>query len=270
MVKPRRFRLSLVLGLTCLSAVFGHAQPTLTRTEDLTELIEHRGVVQRVHAAFPEAVSGRPPLTSTEPASVNEECYSGWRNTMATLHQQGYLRSFRPKDDQIGFATAEVTRKGKSFFDYLAPGSFYCTVRIVKDLKTADVSVGGVKLSANGKRAQVEFRSRPTEPFRIMWENELFAAGCGAEVDPAVVIGQDDVAGHAHFRFRKGEWRIEARGGSPTGCVMMNCCPSGETSYPDVLSPSLKPSASKSRVGSPGEKLGLMDTGTAIREIPST
>jgi len=31
----------------------------------------------------------------------------------------------------------------------------------------------------------------------------------GAEVGPAVVIGRDDVAGHAHFRFQKGGWQIE-------------------------------------------------------------
>ena len=42
-----------------------------------------------------------------------------------------------------------------------------------------------------------------------MWENELFGGGCGAEVDPAVVIDQEEVAGHAHFQFHEAGWRID-------------------------------------------------------------
>ena len=143
------------------------------------------------------------------PTSVNDKCYAGWRKTMTTLQQKGYLRSFRQADHQIGFATAEVTRKGKAFFGHYTPGSFYCTVRIVPELKAADVRVGEIKLSAGGKRAQVEFRSQPAEAFWIMWENELFAAVCGGEVDAAVVINQEGVAGHAHFQFRQAGWRID-------------------------------------------------------------
>ena len=143
------------------------------------------------------------------PASVSDKCYAGWRKTMTTLRQKGYLSSFRHTDHEIGFATAEVTGKGKAFFDHLTPGSFYCTVRIVPDLKAADVRVGGIKLSEGGQRAQVEFRSQPAEPFWIMWENELFAGGCGAEADPAVVIDQEGVAGHAHFQFHEAGWRID-------------------------------------------------------------
>ena len=143
------------------------------------------------------------------PAPVSDKCYTGWRETMTKLQQRGYLSSVRPTDHAIGFSTAEVTRKGKAFFGHLTSGSFYCTVRIVADLKAADVRVGVIKHLVGGKRAQVEFRSRPAEPFRIMWENELFAGGCGAEVKPAVVIDPQGVAGHAHFQFREDEWRID-------------------------------------------------------------
>ena len=210
MIKPRRFRVLLVLALTCVSAVYGRAQPALTGIKALKELKTYRGVVQRVHAAFPEAVSDGPPLTSMGPASVSDTCYAGWRETLTTLRQKGYLSSFQDADHRIGFAMADVTRKGKAFFGHVTSGSFYCTVRIVPDLKAADVRVGGIKLSAGGKRAQVEFRTQAAEPFSIMWANELFAAGCGAEVDPAVVIHQEGVAGHAHFQFRKAGWRIDS------------------------------------------------------------
>ncbi|MDA1315332.1 MAG: hypothetical protein O2968_18530 [Acidobacteria bacterium] len=209
MIRQQRFRVLLVVGLTCVSAVYGRAQPALTGTEALRELVKYQGLVQRLHATFPQAVSDGPALTSMGPTSVSDKCYDGWRETMATLQQKGYLSSVRPTDHAIGFSTAEVTSKGKAFFDHLAAGSFYCTVRIVPDLKAANVQGGSIKLSAGGKRAQIEFRSRPTEPFRIMWENELFAAGCGGEVDTAVGIDQGDVTGHAHFRFQKGGWRIE-------------------------------------------------------------
>jgi hypothetical protein len=143
------------------------------------------------------------------PASVSDKCYAGWRETMTKLQQRGYVSSVRHTDHTIGFATAEITDKGKAFFAHVTSGSFYCTVRIVGDLKIADMRVGSIKLSAGGNRAQVKFRSQAAEPFRIMWKDELFAVGCGAEVDPAVVIGRDDVAGHAHFRFQKDGWRIE-------------------------------------------------------------
>ena len=199
------------LGLTCVSAaVYGRAQPALTGIEALKELKTYRGVVQRVHAAFPEAVSDGPPLTSMGPASVNDTCYAGWRKTMTTLQQKGYLSSFRQADHEIDFGKAEMTRKGKAFFGHVTSGSFYCTVRIVPDLEAAAVRVGAIKLSAGGKRAQVEYRTQAAEPFSIMWANELFAAGCGAEMDPAVVINQEGVAGHAHFQFRKAAWRIDS------------------------------------------------------------
>jgi hypothetical protein len=143
------------------------------------------------------------------PASVSDKCYAGWLETMTTLQQKGYLSSVRHADHAIGFSTAKVTGKGKAFFDHTTSGSFYCTVQIVPDLESADMRMGAINLSADGKRAQVEFRTQPAEPFRIMWENELFAAGCGAEVDPSVVIDRESIPGHAHFRFRKARWQIE-------------------------------------------------------------
>ena len=209
MIRSQGFRVLLVLGLTCVSTAYGRAHPALTETEALRELMKYQGSVRRLHATFPQAVSDGPALTSMGPASVSDKCYAGWRGTMTKLQQRGYLSSVRPTDHAIGFSTAEVTSKGKAFFDHLTSGSFYCTVRIVPGLETADVRVGAIKLSEDGKRAQVEFRSQAAEPFRIMWEAELFAVGCGAELDPAVVIGRDDVAGHAHFRFQKGGWQIE-------------------------------------------------------------
>jgi hypothetical protein len=143
------------------------------------------------------------------PAAVSDKCYAGWIETMATLRQKGYLSSVRHTDHAIGFSTAKVTGKGKAFFDHVTSGSFYCTVQIVPDLETADPRVGVIRFSSDGKRAQVEFRTPASEPFRIMWENDLFAAGCGADVDRAVVVDQESVAGHAHFRFRKAAWRLD-------------------------------------------------------------
>ncbi len=210
MIKSQRFRVVLVLGVTFVSAVYGRAQPTLTGMDALAELMKYQGPMQRLHATFPQAVSDGPALTSMGPASVSDECYAGWLATMTTLRRKGYLSSVRHTDHAIGFSTAQVTDKGKAFFDHVTSGSFYCTVQIVPDLETADVRVGAIRFSADGKRAQVEFRTLATEPFRIMWESELFAAGCGGEVDPAVFIDQESVVGHAHFRFRKAAWRIDS------------------------------------------------------------
>ena len=209
MIKSQRFRVSLVLGMTCISAVCGWAQTTLTATEAAGQLIRYRGPVQRVHATFPEAVSDGPPLTSMGPASVNDKCYAGWRNAMTTLQRKGYLNSFRQAEHEIGIVATEVTRKGEAFFGHLTPGSFYCTVRIVPDLEAAEVRIGAIQVSADGNRALVEFRSPPSEPFRIMWENELFADGCGADVDAAAVIDQQGVVGHAHFQLRQAAWQVE-------------------------------------------------------------
>jgi len=209
MIKPLCLYVLLILGLAYVSATDGRAELALTRGEALRELMSYRGVLRRLHATFPQAITNTPPLTSMGPSSVSENCFAGWRRTMNNLQQEGYLTSFRDTDDQIALASTDLTAKGKTFFDHLTAGSIYCTVRLIPDLGAADARVGDIKLSADGKRARIEFRSKLSEPFRIMQANSLFVDGCGAELNPAVVIDEEYAVGHAHFKSKKGRWKIE-------------------------------------------------------------
>lgn len=209
MTKPQRFHVFLFLSLTCVPALDSRAQQALTRTEALGALMTYQGPVQRLHATFPQAVTNTPPLTSMGPISVSQDCYSGWRAAMNELRQEGYLTSFQDVGGQIALTPSDLTAKGKAFFAHLTAGSVYCRVRLIPGLAAADVRIGDVKISANRKRAEADFRKTLSEPFRIMRANGLFAAGCGADMDPAVATDGATVAGHAHFRFRKGRWQAE-------------------------------------------------------------
>lgn len=199
----------LILTLAFTSSIHGRSRPGLTRTQALRQLVSYQGSVQRLDATFPQAVTNTPPLTSMGPTSVSQGCFSGWRTAMNKLRQEGYLTSFRDADNQAALAAADLTVKGKAIFAHLTAGSIYCTVRLIPRLDAADMQIGDIQLSADGKRAKTEFRAKPSEPFWIMRRNGLFADGCGAELSPAVAIEEEHVSGHAHFRFRKGRWQAE-------------------------------------------------------------
>ena len=128
---------------------------------------------------------------------------------MNQLQQQGYLTSFRDADSQIALSAADLTAKGKASFAHLTTGSIYHTVRLIPKLDAADLRIGSMAFSADGRQAQATFRAKLSKPFRIMRANELFKDGCGAELNPSVVIKGEHVAGHAHFESAKAGWRIE-------------------------------------------------------------
>ena len=209
MMKPLPLHVYLILSLAFVSAIHGRSRPELTRTEALEQLMEYQGSVQGLHATFPQAITSIPPLTSMGPTSVSENCYDGWRSAMNQLKQEGYRTSFRDVDDQIVLASTDLTAKGKAFFSHLTTGSIYCTARLIPQLGAADLQIGELMSSADGRHVQARFRAKLSKPFRIIRANGLFKDGCGAELNPAVVIEGNYVAGHAHFDSTKAGWRLE-------------------------------------------------------------
>ena len=215
MMKTSRLQVTLMLGSALISTSQGRSRPELTTVEALERLANYQGVVQGRHATFPRAVTNTPPLTSMGPTSVTPDCFKDWRAAMHELRQEGYLTSFRGAEDQIAITPADLTAKAKAIVLHVTTASLYGTVRLIPILEAADLRIGEIDLSENRKRAQVEFHATVSEPVRIMRANGLFANGCGADVDPAVMTDNATVAGHAHFRFRKGlrfrkgRWHVE-------------------------------------------------------------
>ena len=199
--------LALVIGCVLISPCYGGER--LNRKEAAKMLSAYQGMVENSRALFPESVSEAPPMSSMGPRMVSKTCRAGWQKAFQTLVEKGYLSSFEEKGPQIGIGAEKVTAKGKKSFSRLTLESFYCTVSIISDLRDGDVTVLGVRQEPGKDEASATFETSAAEAFAILWQNRVFEAGCGGEIEEALIVDKTIVRGHGHFKSHKGRWRIE-------------------------------------------------------------
>ena len=210
------------LASVLLAAPAAASQPHVLSQDEAKRILETMPILSGNAAAnFPKAVSTSPVLiNSNGPAPVNQRCYDAWRTTFEQLVSQGYLSEFHEGDDRLGVDAGYLTETGKRYFRTVMPGSIYWLVRIAPgDSASTDSvpasadSVPNVEITAmrreKKKRAVVEFRYAVSEPFRLMWSNRLFDGECRGEMGDGVVMEETGLAGHAHFRFRRGAWEAD-------------------------------------------------------------
>ena len=203
----------LAIGFASTSPCNGGER--LNRKEATEMISAYQGRVENSRALFPESVSEALPLDSLGPRMVSKTCRSGWQMAYQTLVEKGYLSSFEERGPQIGIGAERVTAKGKKSFSRFTPQSFYCTVAIISDLKDGDVRVLWVRQESGKNEALAPFEMSAAEAFSILWQNRVFEAGCGGEIDEALIVDEKTVRGHGHFKLNKGRWRIEKIGLGP-------------------------------------------------------
>lgn len=208
---PANRRVAALAGLLIFGWTSGWtaaaSQPRSLSADEAERILEATPIVSENAAAnFPKAVSTSPVLiNSNGPAPVNQRCFDAWRRTFEQLTAQGYLSEFHEIDDRLGVDAGHLTATGKRYFRSLIPGGIYWLVRVVPDDSARDVTVAKVRPEKR-KRALVEFRYAVSEPFQLMWANRLFDGECRGEMGEGVVMEEAGLAGHAHFRFRRGAW----------------------------------------------------------------
>ena len=191
------------------------SQPHALSQDEAKRILETMPILSENAAAnFPKAVSTSPVLiNSNGPAPVNQRCFDAWRATFEQLVEQGYLSEFHEVDDRLGVDTGYLTETGKRYFRTVMPGSIYWLVRVAPGDSASADSVRNVEITAlrreKKKRAVVQFRCAVSEPFRLMWDNRLFDGECRGEMGEGVVMEETGLAGHAHFRFRRGAWEAD-------------------------------------------------------------
>ena len=208
-MKQRNWYVGLVLAASCVVSLPSAVQSPLTEREARDKLVGYRGAVDGSIACFPTAVSRQPALTSIGPAPVDERCYALWRKTFESLTQKGYLARFRELNDQIAINSRDLSPKGKLFFHPLTHGSVYLCVRISSELDRGGIEIRSIEADAETGQVLVGFRGPTTEPFSVMWRNDLFSAACRGEVEEGVVVDYRTIQGHAHFRQSPNGWHVD-------------------------------------------------------------
>ena len=195
----------LILGSFGLTAAA--SQPNSLSEAEAERILETTSIVSEDAAAnFPKAVSTSPVLiNSNGPAPVNQRCFDAWRATFEQLAEKGYLSEFHEIDDRLGVDVGHLTATGKRYFRSVMPGSIYWLIRVAPVDAARDVTITDIRREKR-KRAVVEFRYAVSEPFRLMWSNRLFDGECRGEMGEGVVMEEAGLAGHAHFRYRRGAW----------------------------------------------------------------
>ncbi len=204
---PVNGRIAAVAGLLLFGLTAAASQPNSLSEAEAERVLETTSIVSENAAAnFPKAVSTSPVLINSNGlAPVNQRCFDAWRRTFQQLAEKGYLSEFHEIDDRLGVDVGHLTETGKRYFRSLMPGSIYWLVRVAPADAAHDVTVTDIRRERR-KRAVVEFRYAVSEPFRLMWSNRLFDGECRAEMGEGVVMEETGLAGHAHFRYRRGAW----------------------------------------------------------------
>ena len=200
-------RIAAVVGLLLFGWTTAASQPHSLSEAEAARILETTSIVSESAAAnFPKAVSTSPVLiNSNGPAPVNQRCFDAWRRTFEQLTTQGYLSEFHEIDDRLGVNAGHLTATGKRYFRSLMPGSIYWLVRVAPVGSARDVTVTEIRREKR-KKAVVDFRFAVSEPFHLMWSNRLFDGECRGEMGEGVVMEKGGLAGHAHFRYRRGSW----------------------------------------------------------------
>ena len=208
-MKQRNWYVGLAVTASVAAFLPLAAQSPLTESEARNKLVGYRGTGDGSLAYFPGAVSRQPALTSFAPAPVDERCYALWRKTLESLTQKGYLTRLREFNDQIAINSRDLSPKGKLFFRPFTHGSVYMCVRISPEPDQGGIEIRGIEADTETGQALVGFRSPTTEPFSLMWANNLFSAPCRGEVEEGVVVDERTIQGHAHFRQSPKGWRVD-------------------------------------------------------------
>ena len=204
-------RILCLLTLSCSLAAMAASQPEpfLTSQEAASKVSEYTHAQEVIEAYFPNSLSTSPILiNSAGPAPVSERCLASWRDAFEELTKLNYLSDFHEIDDQIGISTSQLTARGREFLRPLTPGSSFWVVTAATGEPADDPEIGRI-IGEKRKRVFVEFRTKTTGPFAVMWRNRLFNSECRGEVGDAEMFDDQGLIGHAHFRFRKTGWKVE-------------------------------------------------------------
>ena len=206
---PVNGRTAAVASLLLFGWTAAASQPHSLSEAEATRILGTASIVSENAAAnFPKAFSTSPVLiNSNGPAPVNQRCFDAWRRTFEQLTAQGYLSEFHEIDDRLGVNAGHLTATGKRYFRSVIPGSIYWLVRVAPVGSARDVTVTEIRREKR-KKAVVDFRFAVSEPFHLMWSNRLFDGECRGEMGEGVVMEKGSLAGHAHFRYRRGAWEV--------------------------------------------------------------
>ena len=197
-----------LLTLSC-SLAASQPEPVLTSREAARKVSAYTQAQEVIEAYFPNSLSTSPILiNSAGPAPVSERCLASWRDAFEELTNLNYLSGFHEIDDQLGITSSQLTARGREFLRPLTPGSSFWVVTAATGEPADDPEIGRI-IGEKRKRVFVEFRTKTTGPFAVMWRNRLFNSECRGEVDDAEMFDDQGLIGHAHFRFRKKGWKVE-------------------------------------------------------------
>ena len=196
-----------LLTLSC-SLAASPPEPVLTSQEAALRISEYTQAQAVIEAHFPNSLSTSPILiNSAGPAPVSERCLASWRDAFEELTNLNYLSGFHEIDDQLGITTSQLTARGREFLRPLTPGSSFWVVTAATGEPAGDLEIVQM-IGEKRKRVFVEFRTKTTGPFAVMWRNRLFNSECRGELDDAEMFDDRGVIGHAHFRFRRTGWKV--------------------------------------------------------------
>ena len=207
----RNARLILAF-LACLGVAWPASDPPLLTVEEAIEKISNFvGPVRgNSKATFPTAISSAEVLlNSMAPVPMSKQCFESWRATLEQLVESGYLSDFQRTEAGIGIRTAQLTAKGRQFFGPALPGRFYSSVEIMEPSNAAGIKVTHLLRGPGKRKTSVRFRWRASEPFALMWKNQLFTKQCQGDIGLTGLSGEGSVAGHSHFVFKNQEWKLE-------------------------------------------------------------
>ncbi len=196
------------LTLSC-SLTASQPEPVLTSQEAARKVSEYNQAQEVIEAYFPNALSTSPILiNSAGPAPVSERCLASWRDAFEELTNLNYLSGFHEIDDQLGITSSQLTARGREFLRPLTPGSSFWVVTAATGEPPGDPEIVRM-IREKRKRVFVEYRTKTTDSFAVMWRNRLFNSECRGEVDGAGLFDDRGLISHAHFRFRGKSWKVE-------------------------------------------------------------
>ena len=197
-----------LLTLSCSLAAI-QSVPVLTFQEAALKISEYTNAQEVIEAHFPNSLSTSPILiNSAGPAPVSPRCLASWRDAFEELTNRNYLSGFHEVDDRLAITTSQLTPQGREFFRPLMPGSCFWVVTAATGEPARDPEIIQM-IGEKQKHLFVEFRTKTTDPFAVMWRNRLFNSECRGEVQESGLFDDRGLISHAHFRFRGKGWKVE-------------------------------------------------------------
>ena len=204
---PANRRIAAVASLLLFGWTAAASQPHSLSEAEAARILGTTSIVSENAAAnFPKAVSTSPVLiNSNGPAPVNQRCFDAWRATFQQLAEKGYLSEFHDGEDRlaVGYRPSYLDRQTLFSLGHAREHLLAGAGRPRGSVR--DVTVTEIRREKR-KKAVVDFRFAVSEPFHLMWSNRLFDGECRGEMGEGMVMEEAGLAGHAHFRYRRGTW----------------------------------------------------------------